>query len=169
MCSVFYLATNTNGTLGGFFYHLFSVVYTSLFLLNVLWQLLKGSQKHSSFGKWFTAATQDHISNSFRLFLLHTFAVRANGYSYIFRQVNHFSKFFWVVNIKSAGFSKLETRFSHFETRFVRVSSILPVLSRRAIVCSQTLYFLFKVRRARVIKKRKEKTAGDLLTANATG
>ena len=26
VCSVFYLAKNTNGTLGGFFYHLFSVI-----------------------------------------------------------------------------------------------------------------------------------------------
>ena len=28
---VFYLAMNTNGTLGGFSYHLFSVIYASLF------------------------------------------------------------------------------------------------------------------------------------------
>ena len=28
---VFYLAMNTNGTLGGFLYHLFSVIYASLF------------------------------------------------------------------------------------------------------------------------------------------
>ena len=34
---------------------------------------------------------------------------------------------------------------------------------RLSIACSQTLYFLFKVRQARVIKK----TAGDLLTASA--
>ena len=27
VCSIFYLAKNTNGTLGGFFYHLFSVIY----------------------------------------------------------------------------------------------------------------------------------------------
>ena len=31
VCSVFYLATNTNGTLRGLFYHLFSVMYASLF------------------------------------------------------------------------------------------------------------------------------------------
>ena len=31
VCSVFYLATNTNGTLAVFFYHLFSVFYVSLF------------------------------------------------------------------------------------------------------------------------------------------
>ena len=30
VCSIFYLATNTNGTLRGFFYHLFSVIYASL-------------------------------------------------------------------------------------------------------------------------------------------
>ena len=31
VCSVFYLATNMNGTLRGLFYHLFSVIYASLF------------------------------------------------------------------------------------------------------------------------------------------
>ena len=34
------------------------------------------------------------------------------------------------------------------------------------LACSQTLYFLFKVRQARVLKN---KTAGDLLTASACG
>ena len=28
---IFFLPTKTNGTLEGFFYHLFSVIYTSLF------------------------------------------------------------------------------------------------------------------------------------------
>ena len=36
---------------------------------------------------------------------------------------------------------------------------------RLSIACSQTLYFLFKVRQARVIKK----TAGDLLIVSARG
>ena len=31
VCSVFYLATNTNGSIRGSFYHLFSVIYASLF------------------------------------------------------------------------------------------------------------------------------------------
>ena len=31
VCSIFYLAMNTNGTLRGFFYCLFSVIYVSLF------------------------------------------------------------------------------------------------------------------------------------------
>ena len=30
VCSVFYLAKNTNGALGGFFYHLFSIIYAFL-------------------------------------------------------------------------------------------------------------------------------------------
>ena len=30
VCSIFFLAKNTNGTLGGFFYHLFSVIYAFL-------------------------------------------------------------------------------------------------------------------------------------------
>ena len=39
-------------------------------------------------------------------------------------------KSFQVVSIKTAGFSKLKTRFSCLETPFVRGSSIVPVLSR---------------------------------------
>ena len=35
---------------------------------------------------------------------------------------------------KNAGFSKLETRFSCFETRFIRGSSIVPVLSHQAML-----------------------------------
>ena len=31
VCSVFYLAANTNDTLRGLFYHIFSVIYASLF------------------------------------------------------------------------------------------------------------------------------------------
>ena len=31
VCSIFYLATNMNGKLGYFFYHLFSVIYAFLF------------------------------------------------------------------------------------------------------------------------------------------
>ena len=80
-----------------------------------------------------------------QVLLVGTFAVRANGYCYVFREITRLLKFFRVVNIENAGFSKLETRFSRFETRFVRVSSILPVLSRHAITCSQTLYFLFNI------------------------
>ena len=84
----------------------------------------------------------------------------------VFREINDFSKFFQVVNIKSAGFSKLETQFLRFETWLIRVLSILPVLNRHAIAYSQTLYFLFKVRRAPVIKKKK---GMDLLTTKARG
>ena len=61
-----------------------------------------------------------------------TFNVCANGYSYVSREINCFVKSFRVVIIKTAGFSKLETRFSCFETRFVRGSSIVPVFYRHA-------------------------------------
>ena len=43
-------------------------------------------------------------------------------------------KSFQVVSIKTAGFSKLETQFSCLETRFVRGSSIVPVLSRHTML-----------------------------------
>ena len=65
--------------------------------------------------------------------LVRAFSVCANGYCHVSREINHFLKSFRVVSIKNAGFSKLETRFSCFETdRFVRGSSIVPVLSCHA-------------------------------------
>ena len=45
LCSVFYLAMNTNGTLGGFLYHLFSVIYTSFSLLYVFSSSLRSGTK----------------------------------------------------------------------------------------------------------------------------
>ena len=48
------------------------------------------------------------------------------------KSLNRSSKSFQVANIENAGFLKLKTRFSHFETRFVRGSSIVPVLSHHA-------------------------------------
>ena len=64
--------------------------------------------------------------------LVRAFNSVANGYCYVSREINRFLKSFRVVSIKNAGFSKLETRFSCLETRFVRGSSIVPVLSRLA-------------------------------------
>ena len=57
-----------------------------------------------------------------------------NGYCYVSQEINCFLKSFRVVSIKNASFSKLETRFSCFETRFVRGSSIVPVLSHHAML-----------------------------------
>ena len=45
-----------------------------------------------------------------QVLLVGAFTVRANGYCYVFRETNRFSKSFRVVNIENAGFSKLETR-----------------------------------------------------------
>ena len=66
--------------------------------------------------------------------LAHAFNVCANGYCYVSQEINHFLQSFRVVSIKNAGFSKLETRFSCFETRFVRGSSFVPVLSCQAML-----------------------------------
>ena len=49
---------------------------------------------------------------------------------YVSQEINCFLKSFQVVSIKNASFSKLEPQFSCFKTRFVRGSSIVPVLSR---------------------------------------
>ena len=56
--SIFHPASNMNG----FFYHLFSVIYASLFFAVHFVVTFERLTKHSSFCKWFTAAIQDHIS-----------------------------------------------------------------------------------------------------------
>ena len=61
------------------------------------------------------------------MLLFSAFALRAGGHCYVSQKINRFSKSFQVANIKNAGFSKLKTRFSRFETRFVWGLSIVPV------------------------------------------
>ena len=46
--------------------------------------------------------------------LVGSFTVSATGYCYFSQEINRFSKPFQVVNIKNAGFLKLETQFFHF-------------------------------------------------------
>ena len=111
VCSFFYLATNTNNTLKGFFYHFFSIIYASLFFAVCFVVTFERLAETFQFMKWFLAGLLFKIKFQ-SLFNLHC----------------------WVVNIKIAGFSKLETRLSCFETQFVRVSRILPVLSRHAML-----------------------------------
>ena len=55
-----------------------------------------------------------------QVLLVCTFAEHA-GYTYVSPEINRFMKSYQLVNIKNACFSKLETRFSCFETGFVRV------------------------------------------------
>ena len=47
--NVFSFAMNTKGTLGGFFYHLFSVIYTSLFFAVHFVVTFERLTKHFSF------------------------------------------------------------------------------------------------------------------------
>ena len=61
VCSVFYLATNTNGTLRGLFYHLFSVIYASLFFAVRFVETFERLAKTFQFLKIFTAVIQDHL------------------------------------------------------------------------------------------------------------
>ena len=72
------------------------------------------------------------------MLLVGAFAVRASGHCYVSRDLIRLSKSFRVANIENAGFSKLKTRFSRFETRllfrfcFVTQRSLsLPDLSRK--------------------------------------
>ena len=67
VCSIFYLATNMNGTLRVFFYHLFSVFYLSPFFAWHFLVTFKRLTKTFQFLKMmnFTVAIQDHISISF--------------------------------------------------------------------------------------------------------
>ena len=62
VCSVFYLATNTNGTIiRGLFYYLFRVIYTSLFFAVCFVETLERLAKTYQFLKIFMAVVQDHL------------------------------------------------------------------------------------------------------------
>ena len=58
---VFYLAMNTNGTLGGFSYHLFSVIYASLFFAVRFVETFERLAKTCQVLKIFMAVIQDHL------------------------------------------------------------------------------------------------------------
>ena len=60
--SVFYLATNTNGTIiRGLFYYLFRVIYTSLFFAVCFVETFERLAKTYQFLKIFMAVVQDHL------------------------------------------------------------------------------------------------------------
>ena len=61
VCSVFYLATNTNGTLRGLFYHLFSITYASLFFAVRFVLTFERLAKTFQLFKIFKAVIQDHL------------------------------------------------------------------------------------------------------------
>ena len=62
VCSVFYLATNTNGTIiRGLFYYLFCVIYTSLFFAVCFVETFERLAKTYQFLKIFMAVVQDHL------------------------------------------------------------------------------------------------------------
>ena len=59
--SIFYLATNTNGTLGGFFHHLYSIIYAFLFNAVRFEVIFERLTKTLQILKGFMAAIKDHI------------------------------------------------------------------------------------------------------------
>ena len=62
VCSVFYLATNTNGTIiRGLFYYLFRVIYTSLFFAVCFVETFERLAKTYQFLKIFMAVVQDNL------------------------------------------------------------------------------------------------------------
>ena len=66
VCSVFYLATNRNGTLRGLFYHILSVIYASIFSAVRFVETSERLAKTFQFLKIFTAAIQDHLDINIR-------------------------------------------------------------------------------------------------------
>ena len=68
VCSVFYLATNTNGTLAVFFYHLFSVFCVSLFFALRFLITFKRLTKTFQFLKMIDSG---YSRSYFNLFLIH--------------------------------------------------------------------------------------------------
>ena len=61
VCSGFYLATNMNGTLRGLFYHLFRVIYVSLFFAVRFVKTFERLAKTFHFLKIFMAVIQEHL------------------------------------------------------------------------------------------------------------
>ena len=61
VCSVFYLATNTNGTIRGLFYHLFSIIYACLFFAVCFVENFERLAKTYQVLKIFIAIIQDHL------------------------------------------------------------------------------------------------------------
>ena len=61
VCSVFYLATNTNGTLRGLFYHLFSIIQVSLFFAVCFVETFERLTKAFQVLKIFMVVIQDHL------------------------------------------------------------------------------------------------------------
>ena len=62
VCSVFYLVTNTNGTIiRGLFYYFFRVIYTSLFFAVCFVETFERLAKTYQFLKIFMAVVQDHL------------------------------------------------------------------------------------------------------------
>ena len=66
VCSVFYLATNTNSTLGGFFYHYF--IQRHLYLPIFAARFAATFEKLAKTCQFLKAAIQDHISISFLIY-----------------------------------------------------------------------------------------------------
>ena len=74
---IFFLATNTNGTLGGFFHHLFGVIYASLFFAVHFVVTFERLAKTFQFLKMI----HGHYSRSyFNLFLIYTVVRDAHIY-----------------------------------------------------------------------------------------
>ena len=61
VCSVFYLATNTNGSLRGLLHHLFSVIYASLFFAVCFVETFERLAKTSQFLNIFKAVIKDQL------------------------------------------------------------------------------------------------------------
>ena len=69
--SIFYLATNTNGTFGVFFSHLCGIIYAFLFFAVHFEVIFERLAKTLQFLKGFTAAIQDHVLISSFSHVLH--------------------------------------------------------------------------------------------------
>ena len=87
---------------------------------------------------WFFLSPKNLNLTSLKLYmqllLVGACAVCANGCCYVSWEINHFVKSFWVVNIKNAGFLKLDSFEARVLFRFFLVTQCslsLPDLSRK--------------------------------------
>ena len=82
VCSVLYLAMSSNGTLQGFFYHLFSIIYASLFFVVYFLVTFERLAKTFQFLKMIHSANSRSYFNLFSIY-----AVACDGLKQTFRNI----------------------------------------------------------------------------------
>ena len=117
VCSVFYLAKNTNGTLGGFFYHLSSVIYAFLTFCCTFCENFWNTRKNIPF---FKLIHSGYSRSYFNLFLSYDVACDA-------RKIQTFTYIKTVVIVQKIDLiQKYWVNFPNFQIKTFRWSFLSP-------------------------------------------